>query len=409
MTVLSHAPPDHGAEPSERPGERPAAGHSDLPWDRARRLAAAASLPLPEAEVPLSDACGRRLAAPLRALVALPGTDVSAMDGYAVGGPGPWLVVGNVLAGGAPFPRRPGPGEAVEIATGAPVPAGTVCVVPYEQVEHAGLLISGHCEPGRHIRRRGENVSEGTVVLTSGTTVTPAVLGLAAGLGHDTLWVRPRPVVSVLVTGDEVVDAGVPGPGLVRDAVGPMLPSLIASADGRALPVRHLPDGAEVLETAIRESGADVVVVCGASSKGPADHLRGVLGRLGAAVLVDGVAVRPGHPQALARLPGGRLVVGLPGNPFAALAAALTLLVPVLRALNGRPEPEGELSALTGAVRGHPRDTRLVPVWRSARGAIPVGHDQPGSLRGAAMADALAVVPPGWAGEPVELLALPGQ
>ncbi|WP_061291300.1 molybdopterin molybdotransferase MoeA [Herbidospora cretacea] len=397
MTVLSRA----------RPG--PAVGHADLPWDRARRLAAAATLPLPEADVPLSSAHGRRLAAPLRALVALPGVDVSAMDGYAVGGPGPWLVVGDVAAGGAPFPRRLGPGEAVEIATGAPVPEGAVCVVPYEKTEQSGLSISGHCEPGRHIRRRGENVSEGTVVLTSGTVVTPVVLGLAASLGHDTLRVRPRPSVSVLITGDEVVGSGVPGPGLVRDAVGPMLPPLIASADGRALPPRRLADGADPLEAAIRDSEGDVVVVCGASSKGPADHLRGVLGRLGAAVLVDGVAVRPGHPQALARLPGGRLVVGLPGNPFAALAAALTLLAPVLRALNGRPEPEGELSAVAGPVRGHPRDTRLVPVWRSARGATPVGHDQPGSLRGAAIADALAVVPPGWAGEPVELLDLPAR
>ncbi|GLX95304.1 molybdopterin molybdotransferase MoeA [Herbidospora sp. NBRC 101105] len=397
MTVLSHTRPES------------AAGHADLPWDRARRLAAAATLPLVAAEVPLSSAHGRRLAAALRALVALPGTDVSAMDGYAVGGPGPWHVVGGVLAGGSPFPRELGPGEAVEIATGAPVPAGAVCVVPYEKTEQAGLLVSGHCEPGRHIRRRGENVSEGEVVLTSGALVTPAVLGLAAGLGHDTLWVRPRPVVSVLVTGDEVVGSGVPGAGFVRDAVGPMLSPLIAAADGEALPPRHLPDGAEVLEAALGEPGADVVVVCGASSKGPADHLRGVLGRLGAAVLVDGVAVRPGHPQALARLPGGRLVVGLPGNPFAALAAALTLLLPVLRALDGRPEPEGELSALAGPVRAHPRDTRLVPVWRSARGAIPVGHDQPGSLRGAAMADALAVVPPGWEGGPVELLALPAR
>ncbi len=156
-----------------------------------------------------------------------------------------------------------------------------------------------------------------------------------------------------------------------------MLPPLIAWADGGALPPRHLPDGAATLWRPPSGSRRPTSSWSAARRRGPADHLRGVLGRLGAAVLVDGVAVRPGHPQALARLPGGRLVVGLPGNPFAALAAALTLLTPVLRALNGRPEPEGELSTLAGPVRGHPRDTRLVPVWRSARGAIPVGHDQP--------------------------------
>jgi molybdopterin molybdotransferase len=149
-----------------------------------------------------------------------------------------------------------------------------------------------------------------------------------------------------------------------------------------------------------------VLVVCGASSKGPADHLRKVLGDLGADVLVDGVAVRPGHPQLLARLPAGRLLVGLPGNPFAALAAALTLLAPLLRELGGTPARH-ETSALAGPVRAHPRDTRLVPVRRSGRGAVPVGHDRPGSLWGAALADALAVVPPGWSGDQVELIELP--
>jgi molybdopterin molybdotransferase len=167
-----------------------------------------------------------------------------------------------------------------------------------------------------------------------------------------------------------------------------------------------------------------VVVVCGASSKGPADHLREVLAGLGAEILVDGVAVRPGHPQLLARLPDGRLVVGLPGNPYAALVAALTLLVPALRTLAGEPEILGESAvlvapatpdasavpaALTGLVRPHATDTRMVAVRRCAQGVVPVGHDRPGSLWGAALADALAVVPSGWEGEPVELVTLPAQ
>ncbi|GAA3140420.1 hypothetical protein GCM10020001_073780 [Nonomuraea salmonea] len=282
--------------------------------------------------------------------------------------------------------------------------------------------------PGRHIRRRGEDIAEGAVVLGAGTVVTPVTLGLAAALGHDVLEVRPRPRVAVLVTGDEVVDAGLPAPGRVRDAIGPFLPGLVEWAGGRVATTTRLPDGPAALRAALAgwaEHGAgggwpagadapsgwpecreDVVVVCGASSKGPADHLRAVLAELGADVLVDGVAVRPGHPQALARLTDGRLVVGLPGNPFAALAAALTLLAPILRELSGVPAAR-ETSALSGEVRPHPRDTRLVPVRRSGRGAVPVGHDRPGSLWGAALADALAVVPPGWSGEQVELIELP--
>ncbi|WP_246267127.1 molybdopterin molybdotransferase MoeA [Nonomuraea typhae] len=381
-----------------------------LSWERARDLAAAlAHAPAP-ADVPLSEAYGCRLAEPLRALVPVPGADVSAMDGYAVCGPPPWRVTGRVLAGGAPGPALSG-GEAAEIATGAPVPEGTWSVLPYEVAEAADGWVKGVAERGRHVRFRGEDVPAGAVVLGAGSVVTPAVLGLAAGLGHDRLRVLAKPAVSVLVTGDEVVFEGLPGPGRVRDAIGPMLPGLVAWAGGRVTGNLRLPDGAEALRAALAGTApgsgpaaparpADVVVVCGASSKGPADHLRAVLGD--AEVLIDGVAVRPGHPQILARLASGALLVGLPGNPFAALGAAMTLLVPIL----GGPR-RGEMSALAGKVRAHPRDTRLVPVRRGENGAVPVGHDRPGSLWGAALAEALAVVPPGWEGGQVELIELP--
>ncbi|GAA1636728.1 molybdopterin-binding protein [Nonomuraea maheshkhaliensis] len=387
-----------------------------ISWPAARALAAGAACPAKPGTVPLRDALGRRLAGPLSALVAVPGTDVSAMDGYAVAGPGPWRVVARVLAGGAAHDRPLRAGEAVEIATGAPVPAGADSVLPYERADATGGRVRGPAEEGRHIRRRGEDVPEGVVVLPEGAVVTPVALGLAAALGHDELPVRHRPRVAVLVTGDEVVDHGLPGPGRVRDAIGPFLPGLVEWAGGRVTSVDRLPDGAGPLRAALTEgrreaAGAwhhapEIVVVCGASSKGPADHLRAVLDGLAADVLVDGVAVRPGHPQLLARLRDGRLVVGLPGNPFAALAASLTLLAPILRELTGTPAAV-ETSALHGVVHPHPRDTRLVPVLGSERGAIPVGHDRPGSLWGAALAEALAVVPPGWSGERVELIELP--
>ncbi|MFG2072200.1 molybdopterin molybdotransferase MoeA [Nonomuraea maritima] len=406
-----------------------------MPWASARAVAAQAARPPAPAWQPLSEALGCRLAAPLRALVAVPGVDVSAMDGYAVAGPGPWRIAGRVPAGGAPYGAAPAPGEAVEVATGAPVPEGAESVLPYELADADGVWVAGDPEPGKHIRRRGEDVAEGAVVLSPGTVVTPVTLGLAAALGHDELLVRPRPKVAVVVTGDEVVDRGIPGPGRVRDAIGPFLPGLVAWAGGRVTATTRLADGPEALLAALdgeadarapraAERGrggargsvhgrlvdpvseAGVVVVCGASSRGPADHLRAVVAEIGAEVLVDGVAVRPGHPQLLARLPGGPLLVGLPGNPFAALSASLTLLVPILRALSGGATAHGT-SALAGVVRPHPHDTRLVPVRRSGRGAVPVGHDRPGSLWGAALADALAVLPPGWSGGQVELIELP--
>ncbi|MBE1562294.1 molybdopterin molybdotransferase MoeA [Nonomuraea africana] len=496
--------------------DRASGGH--VTWAEARAIALRAAPSSPAEEVPLSMAHGCRLALPLRALVAVPGTDVSAMDGYAVAGEGPWQVVGQVLAGGQAHAEVLKPGWAVEIATGAPVPEGTRAVLPYEAArcmdagssgeqnavpralpdhsdergagsgarqdhsgereaesrawsdrsgerERGGGWVAGVVEDGRHVRRRGEDVGLGEMALGAGARVTPMVLGLAAALGHDVLTVHRRPEVAVLVTGDEVVDEGLPEPGRVRDAIGPFLPGLIEWAGGRVGPCLTLPDGPEPLRTALApqppgttagptpsppagvdtaapvleeqlgQGRAEIVVVCGASSKGPADHLRAVLDEVGAEVLVDGVAVRPGHPQLLARLPGGRLVVGLPGNPFAALSAALTLLVPLLkgeryqpgeRATLTRPSQEseryqpGEHATLARpsqkserfqpgerATPAHPRDTRLVPVRRSGSGAVPVGRDRPGSLWGAALADALAVLPPGWDGEPVELLDLP--
>ncbi len=127
---------------------------------------------------------------------------------------------------------------------------------------------------------------------------------------------------------------------------------------------------------------------------GGKDHLRRVLAELGAEILVSGVACRPGHPQLLAVLPDDRCVVGLPGNPFAALAAVVTLLQPLLGALGGHAARPPVTARLTEPL-AHPRDTRLIPVIRQGSEVIPVGHDRPGSLWGAALADALAVVLPG--------------
>jgi molybdopterin molybdotransferase len=377
-----------------------------MPWRLARAMAAAAP-PLETISLPIGEAGGAVLAGPLHARADLPAFDAAAMDGYAVAGPGPWTVTGRVMAGPA-APGEVGPGQAVEIGTGAPVPRGTEAVVPYESTTRAGTWIRGPFEPGRHVRRRGEDCRKGAKVLPSGTAVTPVVQGLAASLGLDALRVRRRPRVTVLVTGDELATSGLPGAGRVRDALGPLLPGLIAWGGGATGPPSRVADRGSLLAAAIAAAGeADVVVVCGSSSKGAADHLREVLRETGAEPLVESVACRPGHPQLLARLTDGRLVVGLPGNPYAALVAALTLLVPALGAMTGRVDGHGEWAKLDTRVTAHPADTRIVAVRRAGTRMVPVGHDRPGLLQGAALADALAVVPPRWRGEEVELLGLP--
>ncbi|WP_238581029.1 molybdopterin molybdotransferase MoeA [Streptomonospora alba] len=405
-----------------------------MPWaqarEEARRLGARSGCSGGRA-VALGDALGAVLAHELTALVGVPPYDAAAMDGYAVAGPGPeWSVAGRILAGAADAVGRLSPGQAVEIATGAQVPEGADAVLPYEHAttcagdgSGAGSRVRGEIAAGKHVRRAGEDTLVGDTVVPSGTTVTPALIGLAASLGHDTLLVC-RPRVTVLVTGDEIAASGRPGRGQVRDAIGPMLPGIVSSVGAEpAGEPRFLPDALESMAAALRAArgeGTDVVVVCGASSKGPADHLRAALAEVGATIVVDGVACRPGHPQLLASLGGtgapgdlgeaGTVVVGLPGNPNAALAAATTLLLPALRAMAGAPDTDGVLPPsmrVKGAVEPHAHDTRLVAVRVSGGQAEPVGYDRPGSLRGAALADAYAVIPPGWSGPYAGLLWLP--
>lgn len=384
----------------------------NMPWTLARQTAREAAKPLDATELALPDALGLALASAVRALTSQPACDTSAMDGYAVAGAGPWTVVGRVAAGD-PVPAVVlRAGEAFGVATGAPVPGGSESVLPVEHcaVDGTQLRETRHAlaannraspPPGKHIRRQGEDWSAGDELIPAGTLITPAVLGLAAGAGHDTLLAHRRPKVAVIVTGDELLHTGPPTPGKVRDAIGPMLPGLLTRADLTG--TTHLRDDPAALTDALTSTQADVLVTCGATSVGPADHLRRVLTELDAEILVSGVACRPGHPMLLAVLPDGRCVVGLPGNPFAALAAVLTLLHPLLDALGGhtvRPPITARLSN----VNAHPHDTRLIPVTRSGGEAIPVGHDRPGSLWGAALADALAVVPPGHQSGEVEVV-----
>ena len=378
-----------------------------MAWTRARELARSCAAPLPPVQLPLEQCVGRALASPLRSRTALPPFDAAAMDGFAVSGRGPWRAVGDVRAGSG-HAHRLAPGTAVRIATGAVVPPGTDAVLQVEHAQVAGDTVSGAVEPGRHIRRSGEECAIGDVLLAAGSSVTAAVLGLAAAAGHDALEVQPRPRVAALVTGDELLTQGLPREGRVRDALGPQLPVLVTGLGGDLVSSSHLPDEEALLRKAIDVLDVEVVVTSGASSVGPADHLRPVLHDLGARLLVDGVACRPGHPQLLAALPDGRLVVGLPGNPLAAVVAALTLLAPALAALSGR-----ETRYVTGVLAdpfAPSTVTRLVPVRRQGLHAHPVPYAGAAMLRGAAAADALAVLPPDRdlpAGAEVELLPLP--
>ncbi|TWD81347.1 molybdopterin molybdotransferase [Kribbella amoyensis] len=383
-------------QPPDLDRQRPSLHQSSLPWDVARELAHAVATPLRPRSVVLAEADGTTLAVPLVASAAVPPVDRSAMDGYAVRGPGPWRLVGTIRAGSGLAPELED-GQAYKIVTGAAVPTGTTAVLPDEEAIRSEDDVAGSAIPGRHIRRAGEECAAGEVLLPAGVVVDPSVLGLAATLGLNRLTVLPRPRVAAFVTGDELVHAGASGPGRVRDAIGPMVPGLVHRAGGCSSPaeVRHLEDSRQALVDALASADAELILVSGSSASGPADHLRSALAELGAELIVDGVACRPGHPQALARFEDGRLVLGLPGNPLAALTAFLTLGVAALRRLRGLGLPPLPICSVPGGLQSHPHSTRLVPVRVTAEGAVPVGHGGSAMLRGAAAADAFAVVPPG--------------
>lgn len=379
------------------------------PWPVARRTAAGATGPVAPRRVPLEQALGAVLAEDVPARSDLPAVDTSAMDGWAVAGPPPWRVVGTALAGDLPPPLRPG--TATAIATGAPVPAGADGVLRRERGTLAGDTLAPRDDRADvralagDVRRAGRECRAGDPVLSAGTRVGPVALGLLAAAGHDDVPIR-RPGADLLVLGDELLGSGPARDGRLRDALGPLLTGWLPTLGLSVVSRRRVPDTAPALELALRCSLADVVVTTGSTARGPVDHLHGVLAEAGARLLVDGVAVRPGHPQVLAELPDGRLVVGLPGNPLAAVSGVLTLLAPVAAALAGLAPPDTPaVGTLAEDVAAGTEATRLVPV----RAGRPVLFAGPAMLRGLAVAEHMAVVPPGGvrAGDPVELLPLP--
>ncbi|WP_320784856.1 molybdopterin molybdotransferase MoeA [Streptomyces sp. CRN 30] len=405
------------------PSSSPASGaphateeaHAATAWPRARSRAERAARSVgrrPPVTVALDDALGLVLAAPLTALTDLPSFDTSAMDGWAVAGPGPWAVRDEgVLAGHAQLDPL-SDGEAVRIATGARIPPDTTAILRSEhgRTDAGGRLhATREVNHGQDIRSRGQECHNGDQLLPLGTRITPAVLGLAAAAGYDTLTTLPRPRVDVLVLGDELLTEGRPHEGLIRDALGPMLPSWLRALGAEVTAVRRLGDDADALYEALRDSSADLIVTTGGTAAGPVDHVHPILARIGAELLVDGVKVRPGHPMLLARTKEEQHLVGLPGNPLAAVSGLFTLAEPLLRVLAGRTAPEPYVLPVREAVQGHPYDTRLVPVTVRADRAVPLHYNGPAMLRGIAAATALAVVPPGGArqGENLEMLDLP--
>ncbi|AXO25437.1 molybdopterin molybdotransferase MoeA [Mycobacterium avium] len=308
----------------------------------------------PPVSVPLAQAQGLVLAEDVVAGLALPVFDNSAMDGYAVraedtAGATPERPVVLPVAEDIPAGRTDEltlrPGTAHRIMTGAPVPAGATAVVPVEDTDGGVDVVSIRAsrEPGKHIRRAGEDVSPGTTVLRRGQVVTPAVLGLAAALGIAELSVIPRQRVLVISTGSELVAPGAAlRPGQIYESNSIMLAGAVRDAGAELVAVATAEDEVAQFSSIIDRyaAGTDLIITSGGVSAGAYEVVKDAFGRDGdQGVEFVKVAMQPGMPQGVGRVAGATIVT-LPGNPVSALVSFEVFIRPALRAAMGLPDPE---------------------------------------------------------------------
>ncbi|MFN2388307.1 MAG: gephyrin-like molybdotransferase Glp [Actinomycetota bacterium] len=315
--------------------------------DEARARVLAAVAPVRPVELRVANALGAVLATDLDAPHALPRFDNSSMDGFAVhasdcGSASPespvgLRVVGEVRAGD-PGDHSVRPGTAARIMTGAPVPPGADAIVPVEETRLQGdrVLVQAPAEPGRFIRRAGEDVQTGDLLIRAGTELRAGELALAASVGASPLLVRPAPRVAVVVTGDELVEPETqPGPGQIRDSNSIALSALVREAGGEALLSTPVPDELGAVEDAFRRAAAraDLVVSSGGVAVGDHDFVKEAIEGLGRIDLWR-VAMQPGKPVVLGAI-GDVPFLGLPGNPVSIHISFEQFVRPAIRRLRG--------------------------------------------------------------------------
>jgi molybdopterin molybdotransferase len=351
---------------------------------------------MPAESIPIADAGGLVLAESLIAPFALPAFDNAAMDGYAIraadtgSAPVRLQEVPGSFAGHGP--QGPvGPGEASPIGTGAAIPPGADAVVRVEVTEASGgeVLIRSAVEPGADIRRAGEDVAEGAVILEAGTALGPGQIAAVAAFGFETVIVHRRPRIAVIPTGDEIVPPGGPaGRWKTYDAVSAPLCVLLREAGAVPCQVAVVPDDPDALGAALHRAAGDSdgILTVGGASMGRRDLMRTLAG--GSEMDAFRVALRPAKPFVCGRV-AGVPVFGLPGNPASALAAFEEFVRPAVLAMMGRePATRPTVSAtLAEPLRQRPGRLHLarVEVWRAegrlmARSAGPQSSGMIGSL-----------------------------
>lgn len=329
-------------------------------------------LPLPVEFVASAEALGRVLAHDLSSPVDLPAFDNSAMDGFA-------FHCSSLIDEGSEFPvcgeQFAGDGvvqadgaEAWEIMTGARVPDGLDTVVPVEQVavtlRHADgrparIRLAARVSARQHVRCAGEDIARGALAMTSGSRLQAAHLMLLTGLGIAEVAVALRPKVALLCTGRELVDdpAQALQPGQIRNSNGPFLAARLCAAGAQLVHRETVPDDAAEFAAALGralQAGAGIILSTGAVSMGRYDFVPPALQRLGAELLFHKVAMRPGKPLLFARLAGGQLYFGLPGNPVSSAVGLRFFVEAAIRRQLGLPEEQPWRLPLAHDARSRP-------------------------------------------------------
>ena len=346
---------------------------------RARILEAMPRMPLEWVALPAAH--GRVLARDLHAGRSQPPLAVSAMDGYAVRSedlrePGARLrIVGEVPAGRV-FAGRVGPGEAVRIFTGAPLPEGADAVLMQERAEVSGDLLRAQVAlpPGKFVRPAGLDFEAGWKGLAAGHLLDARALGLAAAMGHAWLPVRRRPRVAILATGDELVRPGeVPGPAGIVSSNNPTLMAMVEGWGGDPVDLGIARDRPEDLLHALDQAaGADLLVTSGGASVGAYDLVQDTLVAHGLAVDFWKIAMRPGKPLIFGRFRDIPFL-GLPGNPVSAAVCAIVYLRAALLACLGRPTelPVSRTPLAAPLAANDEREDYMRAYWRSDGGQPP--------------------------------------
>lgn len=383
-----------------------------VPLEDAQQLVLEACPPAAAVEVELAEAAGLVLAADVVAAEEVPPFANSAVDGYAVRAsdvasvPVDLPVVDEVAAGAA-TDRVLGPGEAIRIMTGAPIPAGADAIVMVEDSERLPedrVRLTRSVPVGAAVRAAGEDVRPGDLLFPAGTLVRPAVLAVLASVNVRRPLVHPRPRVAVLSTGDELIDDGSPlQPGQIRESNRTMLVALLERAGCEAVDLGIVRDDEAELERVLRAAAADcdAIVSSGGVSMGDYDVVKAVLGRIADMRWMQ-IAIKPAKPFAFGRL-DGTPIFGLPGNPVSSLVSFEMLALPALRRMMGyrrlaRPSVVALLDRdIVRRPDGKVHLVRVTVEWADDGRAhvAPVQAQGSHQLAATALADGIAVVPDG--------------